>query len=628
MFIIGTAGHIDHGKSSLVLALTGINPDRLPEEKRRGMTIDLGFAHLSLLPSEVIGIVDVPGHKDLMRNVVAGLWGIDAALLVIAADDGWMPQTEEHLQILDLFHVKHGIVAITKVDLINDPDWLDLVEEDIRGRLEGTILSNAPVIRVSAKDETNIGELKRIIAEIVSKIAPKRDIGKPRLAIDRVFTVSGSGTVVTGTLVDGSFSQSQKVVIYPEKLHTRIRALESYKERMDTAQPGTRVALNLVGLEKEVVKRGDIVFGGEEQIRSSKTLDVRVELVPRLTNPLKSNVELMVYLGTREILGRMILLGGKVLAPGESAFAQFHFKEGVAARIGDRFIIRRPSPATTIGGGTVLDPLASRYKSKDIGRAIFSLQRRMTLEISDLILSELDKNKYTKVEDLLIASHYSPAEVNGCIRLLQRENKLIIIGSWVIDSTYWSKDVDEALNILSREHSLRPLERGLPQAELQNHLDLPKEIFNELITTLINSEKIIRDRDTIALSKHKPRLSSEEESVVLRILELFGRDRTNPLTKREVVIQIPDSEEIVRFMCQQNMLIELPEEVLFERKHYEVVKNEIIGFLKRDNSISIQQVRKLFGFSRKYILPLLSKLDQEGITERRGDDRVLVQRHY
>lgn len=210
MFIIGTAGHIDHGKSSLVLALTGINPDRLPEEKRRGMTIDLGFAHLSLLPSEVIGIVDVPGHKDLMRNVVAGLWGIDAALLVIAADDGWMPQTEEHLQILDLFHVKHGIVAITKVDLINDPDWLDLVEEDIRGRLEGTILSNAPVIRVSAKDETNIGELKRIIAEIVSKIAPKRDIGKPRLAIDRVFTVSGSGTVVTGTLVDGSFHRARK----------------------------------------------------------------------------------------------------------------------------------------------------------------------------------------------------------------------------------------------------------------------------------------------------------------------------------------------------------------------------------------------------------------------------------
>jgi len=278
MVVISTVGHIDHGKSTLVLALTGIDTDRLPEEKRRGMTIDLGFVYLQLFSGEVIGIIDVPGHKDLLRNVIAGVWGIDAALLVIAGDDGWMPQTEEHLRILDLFQVKNGIVAITKVDLINDPDWLDLVEEDTRLRLKGSTLSNAPIMRVSAKDGTNIEELKRGVAKLVSQIDPKRDIGRPRLPIDRVFTVSGSGTVVTGTLVDGSFLQGQKAILYPKNLHTRIRALECYKEKMDSAQPGTRVALNVVGLEKKVVERGDIVFGEEEQIRSSKIIDVRVEL--------------------------------------------------------------------------------------------------------------------------------------------------------------------------------------------------------------------------------------------------------------------------------------------------------------------------------------------------------------
>jgi len=626
MFIIGTAGHIDHGKSALVRALTSIDPDRLPEEKRRGMTIDLGFAWLPLSSGEVIGIVDVPGHKDLVRNVIAGVWGIDAALLVIAADDGWMPQTEEHLQVLDLFHIEHGIIALTKIDLIDDPNWLDLVEEDIRGRLKETRLSGAPIIRVSAKEETNIEELKGLIEELVSKLAPKRDIGRPYLPIDRVFTIRGSGTVVTGTLIDGSLSPGEKVTVFPKNLHTRIRALESYKEKRDKAQPGTRVAINLVGLEKETLKRGDIVFGGEEQVRASKILDVRVELIPQVVHALKSNAELAVYLGTKEILGRMILFGRGNLKPGESAFAQFRFKEALATRIGDRFVIRRPSPAETIGGGTVLDPFATKHKFKDMDKVISFLQRRTSLGIEELILSELDKNKYMKIDELLAASHYSLAEVTRCVKLPQNKDKLIIVGSWVIDLTYWQKQVDEVLDILAREHSLHPLAKGLSQAELQNRLDLPKELFNQLIATLIDSAKVIREKDNIALSTHKPRLSSEQDSVASGILELFEKNRTNPPTKRELAVQMPGSEEIVRFMCQQNILVELPEGILLEYKQYETLKNEIIDFLRKNSSISIQQIRNLFGFSRKHILPLLNKLDEEGITRRQGDERVLAKR--
>lgn len=626
MFILGTAGHIDHGKSALVRALTDMDPDRLPEEKRRGMTIDLGFAWLNLSSGERIGIVDVPGHKDLVRNLIAGIWGIDATLLVIAADDGWMPQTEEHLQILDLLHIEHGIVVITKVDLINDPTWLDLVEEDVKRRLKMTKLSGAPIIRVSAKEGTNIQGLKKNIEELVAKISPKKDIGKPYIPIDRVFTVKGSGTVLTGTLIDGSISPGMEVTIFPKSLHSRVRALESYKEKTDKALPGSRVALNLIGLEKEFIKRGDIVFGEEGQIKSSEIIDTTVKLIPQLSHPVKSGTEFAVYLGTREILGKMTLLGSGSLGPEESTFAQFRFREPVASRIGDSFVIRKPSPAETIGGGTVLDPLASKHKFKDMDKIISFLQKRMGFDIEELILSELDKHKYIKEGELLMASHHSPAEITSCVKLLQNKNKLIVFDSWVIDSTYWQGKMEQVIDIIVHEHSIHPLGKGLHQAELCSRLDLPKGLFDRLIENLVGSGKITCDKDVIALSAYKPALSSEQESIASKILELFERNRTNPPTKKELSTQILGSEGIVRFMCQHNKLIELPDDVLFEYKHYEIVKNELIDFLKNNDTISIQQIRELFGFSRKHILPLLNKLDQEGITKRLGDNRVLAKR--
>lgn len=627
MFILGTAGHVDHGKSALVRALTGIDPDRLPEEKRRGMTIDLGFAWLPISSGEVVGVVDVPGHKDLIKNMVAGAWGIDAALLVIAADDGWMPQTEEHLQILNLLGIECGIVALTKIDLIDDLRWLNLVEEDIKGRLKASKLSSAHIVRVSAKEGTNIPALRKNIEELIPTISPRKDIGKPYMPIDRVFTIKGSGTVLTGTLIDGSLSRGMDVTIFPKNLHSRIRALESYKQKMDKAQPGTRVAINLIGLEKEVLKRGDVVFGNEDQIRGSKIIDTRVELVSQPTSSLNSDAELVVYIGTKETWGRLILFDRESLGPGESAFAQLRFKEQVATRIGDRFIIRKPSAAETIGGGIILDPLANKHKVKDIGKTIVSLQKRLGLHIEELILSELDKHKHVKVEEVLIASHYSAAESTSCIKLLQNKNKLIAFDSWAVDSTYWQRKNEQAVDILAHEHSVHPLDKGLPQAELYNRLDLPRGLFNRLIENLVISGKITCDnKDIIALAAYKPTLSAKQESIASEILETFKRNQTNPPTKRELAIQIPGSEEIVGFMCQQDILIELPDDVLFECRNYEIVKNEIINFLKNNGTVSIQQIREIFGFSRKHILPLLHKLDQEGITKRLGDNRVLAKR--
>jgi len=623
MAIIGTAGHIDHGKSALIQALTSIDPDRLPEEKRREMTIDLGFAWLRVSSGEMIGIVDVPGHEDFVKTMIAGAGGIDAALLVIAADEGWMPQTEEHLQILDLLHIKHGIVVLNKIDLVDDPDWLGLVEKEIREKLEGSVLSDAPIVKVSARTGTNIGELRQRIEELVLQVIPKRDAGKPRLSIDRVFSMRGSGVVVTGTLIDGALARGGKVYIFPKNLHTYIRTLESYKEKRDRVEPGTRVAVNLVGLEKEDLSRGDIIFGEEGQVKSSKFIDARIEVIPQLAKPIKGDAEFKIYLGTQEILGKITLLEGEILKSGEAAFAQIRFGEEVATRIGDHFIIRRPSPPETVGGGTVLDPLASKHRFKDRDKATLFLQRRAGLEISELILSELDKNKYLDEKELLVASHYSQQEVMNCVASLRDEGKLIIAGSWVVDLTYWQEKMEQVLHIVAEKHSLQPLEKGFPQGELQSRLRLPKELFDQLIASLTDSGKIVREQNIIALSTHRLSLSLEQEALVSQILKVFKGSGANPPTRKELIAQMPNSEGIIRYMRQQNMLVELSEGVLFERKNYENIKSQIIDFLRSNGSISIQQVRELFGFSRKYVLPLLNKLDKEGITQRRDDKRVL-----
>ena len=623
MAIIGTAGHIDHGKSALIQALTSIDPDRLPEEKRREMTIDLGFAWLRASSGEMIGIVDVPGHEDFVKTMIAGVGGIDAVLLVIAADEGWMPQTEEHLQILDLLRIKHGIVVLSKIDLIDDPDWLDLVEEEIREKLKGTALSDVPIVRVSAKTGANIEELRQRIEELVSKVIPKRDIGKPRLSIDRVFSMRGSGVVVTGTLIDGALTRGGKVCIFPKKLHTYVRTLESYKEKRDRVEPGSRVAINLAGLEKEDISRGDIIFSEEEQVRSSKFTDARIEVIPQLTKPLKSNAELKIYLGTQEILGKITLLTGETIKPGGAALAQIRFEEAVATRIGDHFIIRRPSPAETVGGGTVLDPLASKHKFKERDKALLFLQRRVGLEITDLVLSELDKSKYVEKKNLLLASHYSQQEVMNCVESLRGEGKLIMAGTWVIDITYWQARIEQVLHILAEKHSLQPLEKGFSQGEMQSRLKLPKELFDKVIVNLVDLKKIVREQNIIALSTHKLALSPEQDKLVSQILKVLQESGANPPTRKELIAQMPNSEKVIRYMRQQNMLVELSEGVLFERKSYEAIKSQLVDFLRSQGSISFQQARTLLGFSRKYLLPLFNKLDEEGITQRSGDTRIL-----
>ncbi|MEA2008276.1 MAG: selenocysteine-specific translation elongation factor, partial [Chloroflexota bacterium] len=355
MHVIGTAGHVDHGKSTLIEALTNTHPDRLLEERERGMSIVIGFAWLELPTGEEIGIVDVPGHRDFIENMLSGIGGIDAALFVVAADEGVMPQTKEHLAILDLLEIPGGVVALTKTDLIDDPDWLDLVELDLRETLENTVLKDAPIVRVSGKTGEGLEELQHALGNTLSARPPRPNLGRPRLSVDRAFTISGFGTVVTGTLLDGELRVGDKVVILPHEQEGRVRGLQTHKRKEDVAIPGSRTAVNISGVDVDQIQRGDVVAHPGDYA-PTRRLDVRFRLLPDVDKPLTHNIKAKLFLGADEVMARIRLLGVDALSPGEEGWLQLEVPEPVVALRGDHYILRRPSPSETLGGGVVLDP--------------------------------------------------------------------------------------------------------------------------------------------------------------------------------------------------------------------------------------------------------------------------------
>jgi len=620
MFVFGTAGHIDHGKTALIYALTSIDTDRLPEEKERGMTIDLGFAWTKLPSGEKVGIVDVPGHENLIKNMIAGTTGIDAVILVIDANEGWMPQTEEHFQIVDLLDIKYGVIAITKIDLV-DQIRLNFVEKQIKEKLKNTALFNAPIIKVSTVKNIGIDQMKSAIQDLITRMKPKRDIGKPRLSIDRVFNIKGSGTVVTGTLIGGTLHQGMEVTIFPSCKKTRLRSLQTYKEKVEKVFPGSRVALNLVGMEKNELHRGDIVFG-TKQIKASKNIDVRIQLLPKLKKySLSNRSELFFFTGTKEILAKVILNQKEYFEPGETGFAQLRFKEPLAIYLGDHFILRIPSPPKTIGGGLIIDPLAQKHHFKDI---LHFLQRRIKFDLRELVLTELKKNIFIKKDNLLINSNYADSEIREVVESLTKEGEIITTNSWLIDKNYWQEQKTKFMNRLNQEYELYPLQTGFPSNKFQSYFYyLKPEIFNYLIDFLINTDTIGLKKGIIFLLSRKPKISSQQKVLISKILKILKDNPTNPLNEKTLISQIAGGKEIINFLIQEGEIIKLSDGILLESKNYDIMKNKLIDFLKVNGSISIAQVRELLGISRKYIIPLLNKMDEEKITQRKENVRIL-----
>ncbi len=624
MLTIGIAGHIDHGKSSLVKALTNIDPDRLPEEKTRGMTLDLGFAWLELPTGEKIGIVDVPGHEHFVRNVIPGMSGIDGAILVVAADDSWMPQTEEHMQIINQTGIKNCIIALNKIDLVDDNDWLELVETEITDRVKGTMLEEAPIIRVSARDGIGIEEMKSAIAKLASKAQLKRDIGRPRLPVDRVFTIKGSGVVVTGTLTFGSLSCGDEVKVLPQGITAGIRGIESYKEASGKAEPGTRVALNLSGVKKEDLNRGNIIVPAHSKQCVSKLLNIELRLINSPGLKLKNGEEIVVYVETGEYLAHVTLLEKKELRGGEVGLAQLNLSRQAPSFIGQRLTARKQSPADTIGGGVVLDPSAYKFKTRHARNLVNWLKMRRTLELEQLILTELEKCKYLELNGILSHSRYSDETIKAAIESLATSNVLKTINGYVLLASDWHTQKDKLVSTLSAEHRQNPLKRGITQAALQVSLELPKEIFGFLISELLEEEKIVSVAELLALPGHKPEPSDDQRVVADKILDTFTSNPTTPPTIKELASQFPDSEKIIYYLIEKGLLTQLPEGVLLQTERYNHMKAEITDFLKANGRLVIQDINRMFGLSRKYSIPLLNQLDKEKITRREGDERVLV----
>ncbi len=620
MFVLGTAGHIDHGKSKLVEALTGIDPDRLPEEKERGMTIDLGFAWLSLPDGNEVGIVDVPGHERFVKNMVAGVGGIDAVIFVVAADDGWMPQSEEHLQILDMLNIQTGLVAITKIDLV-DPDWLELVEDDIKSRVKGTILEKAPVVRVSSTEKIGIDETYEQIVEMTIRLKPRKDIGKPRMYIDRVFTMSGRGTVVTGTLRDGSFQSGEEVEILPRLIRSRIRELQTHKKVQKEVGPGTRVAMNLAGIEKEKLSRGDVVtkVGQDETVGS---FIAKVDAVSTLKYPIKHNANLLLIVGTTELQAKARILDNDHIPAEGSAFVEFRCKGKVLARIGDHFILRLPSPQITVGGGVVLDVSPKVRKRKDV-ELISDLQRRLSQDPFDLILIELKKRGLISKRDILRSSNFSQEQIQSSLDQLKKEGRLFSTGDFVADLSRWKRAGEQILSEIEKTHKNFPFKIGAKMAGLGSQLKIEESLFDQTIKCLVAEKKIVQQGAYLRFPDHKPLLSSQQEKLSEEILQRFASGPLSPPTKDEIHNLGAEYEEVLMFLIEQGQLVELKDGVLFRDEDFKMIKSKVVEFIRKHGEATVSQLREHLNTTRKYMVPIAEKLDQLGVTQREGDKRVL-----
>ena len=489
MSCIGTAGHVDHGKSTLVKVLTGIDPDRLAEEKERGMTIDLGFAWLTLPSGREVSVVDVPGHESFIKNMLAGVGGIDAALLVVAADEGVMPQTREHLAILDLLRVPRGVVALTKSDLV-DEEWLELVREEIQECLRPTTLAGAHILPVSGYTRQGIPELLTELDRVLDEEQVRQDIARPRLPIDRIFTMTGFGTVVTGTLLDGMFQVGQEVEILPQGQGSRIRTLQTHRKQVELAQLGSRVAINLANVARDDLARGNVV-ALPGQLRSTLLFDARISLLPDAPRPLVHNTHVDVYAGSQELPARVRLLDTDELQPGKSGWAQLRLTEPIVVARRDRFVLRIPSPSITIGGGEVIE-VNPRYHRRFQQAVLDGLARLEQGTPEELVLAALDTRAGKgsqgflgfELSEIVKQSHLAEDVTRQTLETLHTEGRVHKTNTYWFAQTVWTRLVDESVHIVREQHQQHPLRRGLSKEEWRSRLHLSPKMANEVFALL------------------------------------------------------------------------------------------------------------------------------------------------
>ncbi|MEM7332197.1 MAG: selenocysteine-specific translation elongation factor [Chloroflexota bacterium] len=622
MYVIGTAGHVDHGKSTLVQALTGIDPDRLAEEKAREMTIDLGFAWLTL-EGEEVGVVDVPGHRDFIENMLAGVGGIDVALFVVAADEGVMPQTREHLAILNLLDVRGGVIVLTKTDMIDDPDWIELVSLDVSEAVSGTVLEDAPIMPVSAKTGDGITDLQAILWEQLSASPPRNDNGRPRLPIDRIFSLSGFGTVVTGTLIDGRFQIGDPIELLPSGEKGRIRGLQTHKTKLDIARPGSRVAINISGIEKENIKRGNII-AHPDTMGSTILFDAIYNQLPEADAPIKHNAEVKLFVGATEVLARARIIGDENLEPGQEGFLQLATREPISISRGDRFIIRRPSPGATIGGGRVLDPHPGRRHRRFRPDVLERLKTLSQGTPEEMLVQALARIEPTSQQALVQQAPLDSETAVSTLQTLIESGQIVQLDTQYYTRPTWQRLADQANELVGAYHSKNPLRVGISREELRSRLRMKTAVFNPFLEKLSQSEQLIEKNAVVHLPNHTVKFNLQQKQAMQAMEKLFKQGGVNSPSVKDSRAKLGD--DLYFALLEMGEYVPVSQDVVYLKADYENIIYKLTEYLYKNGTINAPQARDLLSTSRKYAIALLEHLDDKRITRRVGDNRELIKK--
>jgi selenocysteine-specific elongation factor len=629
--VLGTAGHIDHGKTTLIKALTGVDCDRLKEEKERGITIELGFTSLTLPGGQEISIVDVPGHEKFVRHMVAGATGIDLVALVIAADEGIMPQTREHLDICRLLRVKKGLVALTKIDLV-ERDWLDLVKEEIGEFVKGTFLEGAEILPVSSLTGEGIPSLLGEIDRLAREVEERSPEGLLRLPIDRVFTMKGFGTVVTGTIISGKVSVGDTLEVLPKGLEAKVRGIQAHGRPVESATAGLRTGINLQGLEKAVIDRGD-VLAHFHSLKPTTLVDGVFQLLPGVPKPLKNRARLRLHVGTVEALGRVILLDREEVQGGEEAYLQIRVEAPIVALPGDRFVLRSYSPVFTIGGGEILDAFPPRRKrlASETREELTILERGSSEEKLALRLYKAGPAGLSFAE-MLMRSNLSPSKLKPVVGSLTSGGRILLYDperQRYIHSGVAADLKRFVAEFLEEFHRQNPLQPGAVKEELKSKLppQVDLRLFNYLLSALISEKKIVAEKETLRLASHKISLKEEERELHRKMTALYRRGGLQPPTVKEVAAELQVSENelkpVLQLLTKEGALIKVKEDLYFSRAALEDLEQRTVAFLQQNKELTPVQFKEISQVSRKFAIPLLEYFDGKKLTMRVGDKRIL-----
>ena len=626
--VVGTAGHIDHGKTSLVKALTGTDTDRLPEEKARGITIDLGFAFLEEAGELVIEIVDVPGHERFVRNMLAGAGGIDLALLVVAADEGVMPQTREHLAICQILRIKSGLVVLSKADLA-EPDWIELVRDDVHRAVADTFLAGAPIVPVSVKTGAGLAELRAALAELARAVPPKDPDRTARLPIDRVFTVKGFGTVVTGTLVAGRLAIDEKVEVYPRGVQSKVRGLQVHGHAVERATAGQRTAVNLQGVERAALERGDVLAPAGTLV-PTLLLDGTLELLEDAPRPIKTRDRVRFHAGTQEVMARVLPVGRSELEPGQSCPARFRLESPLVALPGDRFVVRSYSPIVTIGGGTILDIAPPRFKRK--GPALAEhLALLATGEPAQVLEEHLRQAGAAGVRavDLRARTPFGPQQLRELLDGLQQAGRIVAVDrEWYLHRDASDRLRSQTLALLEAFHGENPLRGGISREELRSRVGHAQErVFAQLLGVLEAEGMVRSERDQVRLASHAIRLSPEQERVVKGLEADFRSAGAAPPSPEEALarhgVKGNEKHDLFQVLVADRTLLRVKESLFFHAEALRSIQEQLVALLRQKKEIGPADFKDLFGVSRKFAIPLMEYFDAQRVTVRVGERRVL-----